>query len=120
MPLRVVVKTAITVVTPPVVFKSFPIPVTHLTAVEQPRDRRRVASLFFFRDFTAVALRRHGGDGCATAVVLVRCHGGHGGAAATPSCYGNSQQTWGRTGTGFAKKKRAATSLAKSPASVRV
>ena len=30
-----------------------------------------------------VLLRRHGGDGGATAV-LVRCHGGHGGAAATP------------------------------------
>ena len=31
----------------------------------------------------AVVLRRHGGDGGATAV-LVRCHGGHGGAAAIP------------------------------------
>ena len=30
-----------------------------------------------------VILRGHGGDGGATAV-LVRCHGGHGGAAATP------------------------------------
>ena len=30
-----------------------------------------------------VLLLGHGGDGCATAV-LVRCHGGHGGAAATP------------------------------------
>ena len=30
-----------------------------------------------------VLLRGHGGDGGATAV-LVRCHGGHGGAAATP------------------------------------
>ena len=29
-----------------------------------------------------VPLRRHGGDGGATAV-LIRCHGGHGGAAAT-------------------------------------
>ena len=31
-----------------------------------------------------VLLRRHGGDGGATAVMLVRCHGGHGGAAVTP------------------------------------
>ena len=53
-----------------------------LTAVEPPRDRRRVASLLF-HDCTAVVLRRHGGDGGAT-MVLVRCHGGHGGAAATP------------------------------------
>ena len=30
-----------------------------------------------------VLLRRHGGDGGATAI-LARCHGGHGGAAATP------------------------------------
>ena len=30
-----------------------------------------------------VLLRGHGGDGGATAV-LVRCHGGHGGATATP------------------------------------
>ena len=30
-----------------------------------------------------VLLRGHGGDGCATAV-LVRCHGDHCGAAATP------------------------------------
>ena len=30
-----------------------------------------------------VLLRGHGGDGGATAV-LVRCHGGHGGAATTP------------------------------------
>ena len=30
-----------------------------------------------------VLLRGHGGDGGATAF-LVRCHGGHGGAAATP------------------------------------
>ena len=30
-----------------------------------------------------VLLRRHGGDGGATAV-LVRCHGGHGGATAIP------------------------------------
>ena len=77
MPLRFLIKTAITVVTPPVMFNSFPLPVTHFTAVEPPRDRRRVASLHF-RDCTAVVLRRHGGDGGATAV-LVRCHGGHGG-----------------------------------------
>ena len=82
MPLRFLIKTAITVVTPPVTFNSFRLPVTHLTAVEPPRDRRRVASLHF-RDCTAVVLRGHGGEGGATAV-LVRCHGGHGGAAATP------------------------------------
>ena len=81
MPLRFLTKTAITVVTPPVVFNSFPLPVTHLTAVEPPRVPRRVASLHF-RYCTAVVLRRHGGDGGATAV-LVRCHGGNGGAAAT-------------------------------------
>ena len=52
--------------TPPVVFNSSPLPVTHLTAVEPPRDTRRVASLYF-RDCTAVVLRRHGGDGGATA-----------------------------------------------------
>ena len=34
-----------------------------------------------------VLLRGHGGDGGATAV-LVRCHGGHGGAAATPLLIG--------------------------------
>ena len=70
---------------PPVTFYSFRLPVTHVTAVEPPRDRRRVASLHF-RDGTAVMevlLRGHGGDGGATAV-LVRCHGGDGGAAATP------------------------------------
>ena len=66
MPLRFLIKTAITVVTPPVIFNSFPLPVTHLTAVEPPRDRRRVATLHF-SDCTAVALRRHGGDGGATA-----------------------------------------------------
>ena len=66
MPLRILIKTAITVVIPPVVFNSFPLPVTHLTAVEPPRDRRKVVSLYF-RDCTAVALRRHGGDGGATA-----------------------------------------------------
>ena len=80
MPLRVLVKTAITVVTPPVDFNSFP-PTRHtLTAVEPPRDRRRVAILRF-RDCTAVVLRRHGGDGGATAV-LVRYHDCHGGATA--------------------------------------
>ena len=82
MPLRFLVKTAITVATQPIVFHSFPLPVTHFTAVEPPRDRCRVASLLF-RDRTAFVLRRHGGDGGATAV-LVRCHGGHGSAAATP------------------------------------
>ena len=56
---------AITVVTPPVIFNSFRLPVTYVTAVEPPRDRRRVASLHF-RDCTAVELRRHGGDGGAT------------------------------------------------------
>ena len=82
MPLRFLVKTAITVVTPPVVFNSFRLPVTHLTAIEPPRNRRRVARLLF-RDCTAVVLRRHVGDGGATAV-RVRCYGVHGGAAATP------------------------------------
>ena len=82
MPPRFLTKTAINIGTPPVVFNSFPLPVTHLTAVEPPRDRRGVASLNV-RDCTAVVLRRHSGDGGATAV-LVRCHGGHGGAAATP------------------------------------
>ena len=66
VPLRFLIKTAITVVTQPVIFNSFPLPVTHLTAVEPARDRRRVASLHF-RDCTAVVLRRHGGDGGATA-----------------------------------------------------
>ena len=80
MPLWFLIKTAITVVTPPVVFHRFPLPVTHVTAVEPPRDRRRVVSLLF-RDCTAVVLRRHGSDGGATAVI-VRCHGGHGGATA--------------------------------------
>ena len=81
MPLRVLVQTAITVVTPPVVFKSCPLTTSHtLTAVEPPRDRRMVAILLI-RDCTAVVLRRHGGDGGATAV-LVRYHGGHGGATA--------------------------------------
>ena len=50
---------------PPVVFHSFPLPVTHITAVEPSRDRLRVASLHF-RDCTADVLRRHGGDGGAT------------------------------------------------------
>ena len=66
MPLRLLIKTAITVVTPPVMFNRFRLLVTHLTAVEPPRDCRRVASLHF-RDCTAVVLRRHGGDGGATA-----------------------------------------------------
>ena len=67
VPLRLFIKTAITVVTPPVVFNSFPLPVTHLTAVEPPWGRRRVASLHF-RECTAVVglLLRHGGDGGAT------------------------------------------------------
>ena len=65
MPLQFLVKTAIIVVTPPVVFNSFPLPVTHFNAVEPPRDRRRVASLLF-RDCTAVVLRRQGGNGGAT------------------------------------------------------
>ena len=67
MPLRFfLIKTAITVVTPPVIFNSFRLPVTHVvTAAEPPRDRRRVASLHF-RDCTAVVLRRYGGDGGAT------------------------------------------------------
>ena len=49
-----------------------------LTAVEPPRDRRRVA-IVLFRDCTAVVPRSHGGDGGAT-VYIVRYHGGHGGA----------------------------------------
>ena len=96
MPLRVLVQTAITVVTPPVVFKSFP-PTRHtLTAVEPPRDRRRVAILRY-RDCTAVVLRRHGGDGGATAV-LVRYHGGHGDATAVTRrswrCRGDPTADW--------------------------
>ena len=89
MPLRVLVQTAITVVTPPVVFKKFS-PTRHtLSAVEPPRDRRRVAILRF-RDCTVVVLRRHGGDGGATAV-LVRYHDGHGGATAVPRrCHGGA------------------------------
>ena len=66
MPLPFLMKTAITVVTPPVILNSFPLPVTHLTAVEPRQDRRRVASLHF-RDCTAVVLRRQHGDGGATA-----------------------------------------------------
>ena len=66
MQLRFLTKTAITVVTPPVIFNSLPLPVTHLTAVEPLRDHHRVASLHF-RDCTAVVLRRHGGDEGATA-----------------------------------------------------
>ena len=64
MPLRFLIKTAITMI-PPVIFNSFRLPVTHVTAVEPPRDRPRVASLHF-RDCTAVVLRRQGGDGRAT------------------------------------------------------
>ena len=66
MTIRFLIKTAITVVTPPVIFTSFPLPVAHLTAAEPPRDRSRVASLHF-RDCTTVVLRSHGGDGSATA-----------------------------------------------------
>ena len=73
MPLPVLVKTAITVVSAPVDFNSFPYPSHPSTAVEPPRNHRRVASLLF-RHCTAVVLRRHGGDGGATAV-LVRYHG---------------------------------------------
>ena len=83
MPLRFLIKTAITAVTPPVVY-SFPLPVTHLTAVEPPGDRRRVASLYF-RDCTEVVLRRHGDDGGATSV-LVRCHGGSTAVPRRPHC----------------------------------
>ena len=77
MPLRVLVQTAITVVTPPVVFLKFS-PTRHtLTAVEPPRDRRSVAILLF-RDCTVAVLRRHGGHDGATAVmaVLRRSHCG--------------------------------------------
>ena len=64
-----------------------------MTAVEPPRDRRRVAILRF-RDCTAVVLRRHGGDGGATAV-LVRYHGGHGGTTAVPRrCRGDPTADW--------------------------
>ena len=82
MPLRIFVKAAITVVTPPVVFNSrplFPYP-SHIDRSRTTQDRCRVAILLF-RDCTAVVLRRHGGDGGATAVI-VRYHGGHGGATA--------------------------------------
>ena len=65
MPLRFLIKTAITVVTPPVIFNSFRITVTHVTTVEPPRGRRRVASLHFL-DCTVVVRRRDGGDGSAT------------------------------------------------------
>ena len=70
----------ITVVTPPVVFNSFPLSVTHLTIVEPSRERCRVASLLF--------LRLHGGC-TAEARRLWRWYCGsctvpcsHGGAAA--------------------------------------
>ena len=100
MPLRFLIKTAITVVTSPVNCNSFPIPVTHLTAVEPPRDRRRVASLHF-RYCTAVVLLRHGGDGGATAghggdgganAVIVRCHSGHGGAMTAVPIFKNGNK----------------------------
>ena len=65
MPLRFLIKTAITAVIPPLIFNSFRLPVTHVAAVEPPRDRSRVVSLHF-RDCTAVVLRRHGGDEGAT------------------------------------------------------
>ena len=86
------IKTAITVVTPPVICNSFRLPVTHVTAVEPPRIAVGSPVYIFaiarrlYCGGTAVMevpLRGHGGDGGATAV-LVRCHGGHGGAAATP------------------------------------
>ena len=54
MPLRFFVKTAITVVTPPVVFHSFPLPVTHV---------------FFF----AVLLQNQGG---ITVIIIMLNHGG--------------------------------------------
>ena len=76
MPLGVLIKTAITVVTPPVIFNSFPLPVTHLTAVEPPRDRRR-APVYIF----AIARRLYCG-GTAVMEVLLREHGGDGGATA--------------------------------------
>ena len=90
MPLRVLVQTAIIVVTPPVVFKKFS-PTRHtLTAVEPPRDRRRVAILRF-----AIARRLYCGGTAVMEVLLrflygtaavmavpLRCHGCHGGAAA--------------------------------------
>ena len=54
VPLRFLVKTAITAVTPPVVFFIvFHYPSHLFTAVEPPRDRHRVASQLF-RDCTAV------------------------------------------------------------------
>ena len=92
VPLRFLMKTAITVVTPPVIFNSFPLPVTHLTAVEPPRVAVGSPVYIFpiawrlYCGGTAVMevlLRGHGGDGGATAVI-VRSHGGHGGAAAIP------------------------------------
>ena len=81
MPLRFLIKTAITVVTPPVVCNSFPLPATHLTAVEPPRDRRARRLYCGGTAVMEVLLRGNGGDGGATAV-LVRCHCGHGGSAA--------------------------------------
>ena len=53
-----------------------------ITAVETPRDRRTWRQSTFSRLHGGCRLlRRHGGGGGATAV-LVRCHGSHGGAAA--------------------------------------
>ena len=67
---RFLIKTAITVVTPPVLCNSFPLPVTHLSAVEPPRDGRRVASLHF-RDCKAVVYC----GGTAVMEVLLQRHG---------------------------------------------
>ena len=65
MPLRFLIKTDFTVVTPLVNFNSFRLALTLVIAVEPQRDRSRVASLHF-RDCTEVVLRMHGGDGGAT------------------------------------------------------
>ena len=77
MPLRVLVKTAITVVTPPVDFNSFPptrrYPSHPSTVVEPPRDHRRVASLLF-RDCTAVLPPSHRRRGATTGVGPNRHH----------------------------------------------
>ena len=69
----VLVKTAITEVTPPVVcpWYSFPLPVTHVTAVEPPRDRCRVAGLLF-RDCTVMAVPRRSHCGLAQSAVALR------------------------------------------------
>ena len=73
VPLRFLVKTAITEVTPPVVcpWYSFPLPVTHVTAVEPPRDRCRVAGLLF-RDCTVMAVPRRSHCGLAQSAVALR------------------------------------------------